>query len=563
MELKKGAVVRAIGPDHEHASKWRVLKPVQATRHRSSYLAHNAHRDHEDHQVIVTTCRYEPRLLGNRGYVDNVRRRLLHEAEMLTIPHNVFPEPVDLFRTQNAQDSFAFGEADRYRETEPVLVTEPYYGTPLDELVARQDPLDQRRALQLGFKLCDLLEDLHRRNILIYELRPEDILVDTTDDDRLWILGCANLQRIGRGEQVQVQDLVVPLSDFTYTAPEVEAGAQPLDKRSDIYSFGALMLYTLTGHSPRQLIGEQGHNEAVYGLRELSPGTCRLLGRCLSFDPTFRWPGPKEMRAALKEALASLDLPYPPPFPQLTAEDNGEQLQLSWQLPDDWPEAHGLRVRRWCAANDLPPPDVEHWEVLLDRTPCHDLALTDVTGQCTTTAHYAVMVQASFKDHWLASHPVFTQWRAPPRPGTAMSHLFTTAGRAAQRVFVVLMNVISRLREKTNRLKLDRRPERGANSRSDLAKVMNKSVKQSTSNPDKASEIRERPAVTATKKSTRTSKPRGTSAKSSAASKNAAKPVQASKKAQPKLKRTSNKAQSKAKRKTARNTSAKKARVGV
>ena len=89
---------------------------------------------------------------------------------------------------------------------------------------------------------AEALEDLHRRNVLIYEFRPEDILVDTTDDDRLWILGCANLQRIGRDEQVQVQDLVVPLSDFTYTAPEVEAGAQPLDKRSDIYSFGALML---------------------------------------------------------------------------------------------------------------------------------------------------------------------------------------------------------------------------------------------------------------------------------------------------------------------------------
>ncbi len=261
--------------------------------------------------------------------------------------------------------------------------------------------------------------------------------------------------------------------------------------------------------------------------------------------------------------MTSLDHPYPTPLPQLTAEATGEQRELSWQLPDDWPEAYGLRVRRWCAADDLPPPDVEHWEVLFDRTPCDDRALTDDTGQCATTMHYAVSVQAPFKDHWLASHPVFTQWRAPPRPGTVLSRLLTGIGRAAQRVFVLLVNAIRRLREKTISLNLDRRPERGAYSRVDPAKVMNKSVKQSTSNPDKASEIRERSAVTTTKNRTRASKRRGTSAKSSVASKKAAKPVQASRKAQPKLKRTSNKAQSKAKRKTARNTSAKKERVGV
>jgi hypothetical protein len=478
--------------------------------------------------------------------VDNVRRRLLHEAEMLTVPHNVFPEPVDLFQTQNLQDSFAFGEAERYRETEPVLVTEPYYGTPLDELVTRQGPLEQPRALRIGLKLCDLLEDLHRRNILIYEFRPEDILVDTTDDDRLWILGCANLQKIGRGEQVRVQDLVVPLSDFTFTAPEVEAGATPLDRRSDIYSFGALLLYTLTGHKPRQLIEEQGHNEAVYGLRKLSPGTCRLLGRCLSFDPAFRCPGPKEVRAALREALASVEHPYPPPVQQVTAEDTGKQPGLSWQLPDGWSDAYGLSVRRWCAAADQPPPDVEHWDVLLDRTPCDALALTDDSGPHATTTHYAVIVQVPFQGRRLASHPVFTQWRAPPRPVTALSLLLAVAGRAAQQAFTLLLNAIRRLRAEANRLKQYRGPERGAHGRAKPGNVMKKAAKKTTRKTGKASEVTRRSAEVGTKKSTRTSKAEGASPRSRIASKRATRPARASQKTQ---------STAKAKRKTARKTS--------
>ena len=560
MELKKGAVVRAIGPDHEHASKWRVLKLVQATRHRSAYLAHNAHPELEDHQVIVTTCRYDPRLLGNRGYVDNVRRRLLHEAQMLTIPHNVLPEPVDLFLTKNSQDSFSFGEAERYRDTEPVLVTEPYYGTPLDELVTRHGPLDQRRALRIGLKLCDLLEDLHRRNVLVYEFRPEDIMVDTTDDDRLWILGCANIQKMGTAERVRVQDLVVPLSDFTYTAPEVEAGAKPLDRRSDIYSFGALMLYTLTGHKPRQFIGEQGHNEAVYSLRELSPAICQMLGRCLSFDPAVRCSSPKEVRAALREAFAGLDYPYPPPVQQLTAEDADEQPRLSWQLPDPWSDAYGFKVCRWCSADERPPPDVEHWEVLFDRTPCDAFTLTDGTGQHASTTHYAVSVQAPFQDRSLASYPVFTKWRAPLRPLTVTSRVLAVTGRVTQQLFSLLLKVVRRLRAKANRPGQDHGPGRSARGRADPGKVVKKPVKKTTRRTGKAQKVSKRSTAVGGKKGAKTPKAERASPEPSAAQKSVTRPGPASKKAQPKVKPAPRKAQPKAKKKSTGKTSTRRGR---
>ena len=320
-----------------------------------------------------------------------------------------------------------------------------------------------------------------------------------------------------------------------------------------MYSFGALMLYTLTGHKPRQLIGERGHNEAVYGLRELSPATCRLLGRCLSFEPAVRCPGPKELRAAIREALSSLGHPHPSPVQDLVADDTGEQPRLTWQLPDDWSEAYGLRVRRWCGAYDQVPPDVEHWEVLLDRTPCDALALTDDTGQHATTTHYAVTVQAPFQDRRLASHPVFTEWRAPPRPVTVLSLLLAVTGRAVQQVFIRPLNAIRRLHQRLNSRKQNRGPRRGAPGHADPPKPVKKSVKKAIKKIGKASEVNRRAA----KKSTRTSKVEGASPKSSVAAKRATRAAQESTKVQPKPKQASKKAQPKVKRKTARSKSSK------
>jgi hypothetical protein len=175
MELAPGTIVAAIaaaGEEGEHTSRWEVLAPFQVTRLRSTWFARSAAPDFSDHRVLLTVCRYNPRLLGRREYVDNVRRRLMHEAEMLTIAHNALPEPVDLFLIDNDQDAFSFPEADRYRRTEPVLVTEALNGRPLDAWVSISGPFTERRALKVARRIADLLGELHGQRILAYEHRP-------------------------------------------------------------------------------------------------------------------------------------------------------------------------------------------------------------------------------------------------------------------------------------------------------------------------------------------------------------------------------------------------------
>ncbi|MFQ5654413.1 MAG: hypothetical protein ACE5GW_06750 [Planctomycetota bacterium] len=303
MKLKVGATVKVRGAETEYSSRWEIVQPLRSTGHRNSYYARNLRTDLHDQRVKLTVCGYENRLLGNKGYVDNVRRRLLHEAKMLTLPLNLLPEPVDLFTCENKQDRFAFPGGKRYSANEPVLVTEVYSGKPLDVLVGKDGALDEARALRIALKLCDLLEDLHRHGVLAYELRPEEILVDPDDHDRIWVLGCANYQRVGRGGVVRPAELVVPLSDFGFAAPEVEAGREALGPRTDIYALGAMLLFMLTGQRARDLRTGGRMRPARRGGH--SARTRKILTRFLAGAPRDRFADTKRARVALRRALGA------------------------------------------------------------------------------------------------------------------------------------------------------------------------------------------------------------------------------------------------------------------
>ena len=404
MKLQAGTTVSELDTSALYPRRFQILSLLQATRHRTSYLSHSVSEELKDHTVVLTVCNYDPRLLGNQKYVDNVRRRLEHEAEMLVTPENSLPEPVDFFYTENAQDPFGFEKAAQYQRTEPVLVTERYHGVPLDQLIQEGGSCAQRRALGLGVRLCALLSGFHQHGVLAYELRPEDILVDETDHDRLWILGCANHQRMRGNGKVAISDLVVPLSDFEFTAPEVEGGRGALDVRADIYSFGALLLYLLTARKPKELLGEGQGQAALGSLRHLAPETCRLLGRCLAVDPAARLSDCQALRNELEEALDLADEPAPPSVKEACVTLEGRCLVLRWELPGGWSGEDGLVVRRFTE-REGEPPDPSTWDALLCQSPCAEVTLQDECLTPGSTIHYAIFTQQKGKRGARLSHP--------------------------------------------------------------------------------------------------------------------------------------------------------------
>ena len=300
MDFATSTQVLENAPASEFSSRWEIIRPLQSTKLRHSYVARSLRSDLTEHPVTLTVCRYEERLLGNVQYVENVRRRLHHEAEMLSLPMNFLPEPVDLFICRNEHDIFAFPDARGFSENEPVLVTEALAGTPIERLVAN-GPIDEVRALRIALRLCDLLNDLHRWNILAVEFRPEDLLVDETDHDRVWVASAASLQRSDEKGRLRPKDMVVPLTDFDFAAPEVEAGRDRLDRRADIYTLGAMLFHLLTGRSPRMQRTDAKASWRAIG--HYSIETRSFVRRCLDLDPAVRYEDTKGARKVLRQAL--------------------------------------------------------------------------------------------------------------------------------------------------------------------------------------------------------------------------------------------------------------------
>jgi hypothetical protein len=107
-------------------------------------------------------------------------------------------------------------------------------------------------------------------------------------------------------------DLLPPVPGVTritpYTAPEVAAERKPADARSDIFSFGAVVLEMLTG---RKAFDGETESAIVASLRGSpapssgSPAVDRLLVGCLAKDPAERWQRVQKVQLELKLLTAA------------------------------------------------------------------------------------------------------------------------------------------------------------------------------------------------------------------------------------------------------------------
>jgi serine/threonine-protein kinase len=120
------------------------------------------------------------------------------------------------------------------------------------------------------------------------------------------------------------------LGTAAYMSPE-QARGRPVDKRADIWAFGAVLYELLTGR--RLFEGETASDTIAAVLTRpvdlgpssgLPPALRRLLGRCLERDAKLRLRDIGEARIALEGA--------PAPEAESTAQGPGSKGAPSWRL---------------------------------------------------------------------------------------------------------------------------------------------------------------------------------------------------------------------------------------
>jgi eukaryotic-like serine/threonine-protein kinase len=224
------------------------------------------------------------------------------------------------------------------------LVLEYIEGAPIR---GPQPPAD---AVRLATQIAEALDAAHRKGVVHRDLKPANIMVTTEGSVKLLDFGLAK-QVTDSNETATIEGTV--MGTAAYMAPE-QAEGKPLDARSDVFSFGAVLYELLSGR--RAFSGENSISTMAAILHkepaplDASSALQQIVKRCLAKPPGQRFQTMAELKAALEVApvTGSEDPPSIAvlPFSNMSADKENEYFSdgLAEEIINELAQIPGLKV---------------------------------------------------------------------------------------------------------------------------------------------------------------------------------------------------------------------------
>jgi len=257
--------------------------------------------------------------------------------------------------------------ADVTADGRPFIEMAYYPNGSLEDRV-RQAPLDVPDVLRIGVQLCSAIETAHQLNppLLHRDIKPANVLIDEYGDPALTDFGIAS--RLNDQE-----DEDASLSVY-WASPETMFATSPIDKRSDVYSMGAMLWHLLVGHAPYIIPG--GDNR---------PSPTMIRTRDLPVPPTGRDDVPRTLELLLASTMSKDPKLRPGTAADLARSLNAiEQNQYGFARVTPFKTRINPVPQPAAPASDIPRYDHTRFKSTLhaDAMPSQD----DTTGMFTGTA---------------------------------------------------------------------------------------------------------------------------------------------------------------------------------
>ena len=146
------------------------------------------------------------------------------------------------------------------------IAQEYVQGRTLKSYMKRKGPIDAKVALHILRQIASALQAASENGIVHRDVKPENILLTNKGEAKVADFGLAQLTL--QGERISLTQAGITMGTPLYMSPE-QINGQPLDSRSDIYSFGIMAWHMLAGRTP--FVGETAMAVAMKHLSEKPP----------------------------------------------------------------------------------------------------------------------------------------------------------------------------------------------------------------------------------------------------------------------------------------------------
>lgn len=201
----------------------------------------------------------------------------------------------------------------------PYLVMTYARGASLQKRLGDDGPLELREILRIGMQAAKGLAAAHAQGIVHRDVKPANIFLDENVE---------RVQLMDFGLARAVDDASLTRSGMLagtpqYMSPE-QARGERVDKRSDLFSLGAVLYAMCVGHAPFRAESSYGVLRLITDaeprpIREMNTDIpewlCQLIAKLMSKRPEDRYQSAAEVAELLESCLAHVQEPTDVPLP--------------------------------------------------------------------------------------------------------------------------------------------------------------------------------------------------------------------------------------------------------